>query len=147
MGLVFRPAILKAGTFYPLPQPITKVQIQESWDFERYKVLLEDGDGTVGRSRNGVDVTFQGEVARAGDQLLLSEVEMLAALEELRSVFHADGDAPFSVYLYRDEADETSRYFQQCSVSRFVYDLTRPELYVYSLVLHADDPVMRVGGG
>ncbi|MCG6154902.1 hypothetical protein [Rubinisphaera margarita] len=146
MGLVFRPAILKAGTFHALPQPITKVQIQESWDFERYKVLLEDGDGTVGRSRNGVDITLHGEVARVGDQLLLSEVEMLAALEDLRAVFHADGDASFSVYLYRDEGDESSRYFQECSVTRFVYDLTRPELYVYSLVLHADDPVLRGGG-
>ncbi len=143
MGMVFRPSVRKGGEFFGLPGPISKFQVQDAWDYERYKVLLEAGDGTVGISRNGVDITIQGEVGSVDGEPMLSEVEMLETLEALRSALDATDEELLDFFIYRDDEAEEYRYFRQCSVSRFRYELSRPELYEYSLILHADDPVMQ----
>lgn len=142
MSMQFQPGVTVAGTFRELPGPVTKLQVQDHWDFDRFQPLLGDGDHTVGLARQGVDVSIQGTVAMRGSLLLLSEAEMFAEVQALRLLLQSQAEALFDVYLFRDETTETCRYFKQCSVARFQYDLTQPELYSYSLVFHADDPTI-----
>jgi len=143
MALQFRPTILKQGIYHELPGPITKLQIQERWDFSRYKVLLEDGDGVAGISRNGVEISIAGQIAMQNSQSLFSEEEMFGELEQLRALLDTSLDIKFSFFLYRDDATSTYRYFQDCSVSRFQYNLSKANLYSYSIQIHADNPVMQ----
>ncbi len=143
MGLQFNPTILKQGVYHELPGPITKLQIQDRWDFSRYKVLLEEGDGVAGVSRNGVDITIAGQVAAQNGLLLLQESEMFAEIEQLRLLLDTSSDTKFSFFLYRDDATSTYRYFQDCTVSRFQYNLTRADLYAYSILIHAENPVLQ----
>lgn len=67
---------------------------------------------------------------------------MFLAIEELRDQFAAQTEEKVAFYLYRDEVAESCRFFRDCSVVKFQCDLSQPELYGYSLTLHADDPVM-----
>ncbi|MBL4884421.1 MAG: hypothetical protein JKY95_07790 [Planctomycetaceae bacterium] len=143
MALQFNPTILKQGAYHELPGPITKLQIQDRWDFSRYKVLLEDGDGTAGVSRNGVEITIAGQVAAQDGELLLQETEMFGEIEQLRSLLDTSSDTKFSFFLYRDVGTSTYRYFQNCTVARFQYNLSRADLYTYSILIHAEDPVLQ----
>ncbi len=142
MSLKFSPGVLWGGGFYELPRPVNRVQIQDHWDYSRYQVLLNDGDATRGLSRKGVDINVSGNIASQSGDLLVSEAEMFAAIEELRQIFCSQAESLFVFYLYRDAVSKMSRYFQKCSVSRFQYDISQPELYSYTLTLHADDPVL-----
>ena len=143
MALQFNPTILKQGSYHELPGPITKIQIQDRWDFGRYKVLLEEGDHRMGISRNGVEISIAGQIAMQNSQLLLSEEEMFDELEQLRILLDASSDIKFSFFLYRDVATSTYRYFENCSVSRFQYNLSRANLYSYTIQIHAENPVMQ----
>ena len=143
MALKFNPTILKQGVYHELPGPITKLQIQDRWDWSRYKVLLEDGDGIAGTSRNGVEITIAGQIASQAGEVLLQEEEMFEEIEQLRSLLDTSSEMKFSFFLYRDESTNTYRYFENCSVSRFQYNLNRADLYSYTLLLHAENPVLQ----
>lgn len=142
MSLLFSPGIFANEIFSPLPAPITRLQIQDHWDFDRYQVLFTDGDHTRGISRAGVDLTITGSVASVGGVSLLNEEAMFNAIENLRDSLKQQADELFTFYLFRQQTNQTCRYFRECSVTRFQYDLSQPELYSYALTLHADDPVI-----
>lgn len=142
MGLRFNPGLLVDGEFFELPQPVTQLRVQDHWDFSRFGVILSEGNYTTGLTRRGVDLAVAGQVGRANDLLLLSEAEMFAAIEQLRTVIDSQREARFPFFLYRDATTESCRYFRDCSVARFQYDLSQPELYGYTLTIHADDPVL-----
>ncbi len=138
-----RPAVERGGEVYELPQPITNFAIKDSWDGERFKTLLVDGDTTVGTTRNGVDITLFGEIGSEAGDVALTRAEMLAALEELRARLHVGlDDDKFRFYLYRDVESETYRFFESCTTTRLETDLTNPQAFRFELVIHADDPTI-----
>ena len=136
----FQPGIETESGFLALPGPIERLQVQESWDFERFKVLLQDGGHTVGLSRNGMDIAVAGSVGQRQGDLFLSEAEMLAAVLELQRKIADQAGQLLRFYVFRDAETQVCRYFEGCSVTRFQYDVSSPELYSYALTLHADDP-------
>ncbi|MEX1230454.1 MAG: hypothetical protein WEB58_09445 [Planctomycetaceae bacterium] len=143
MTFIFQPAISFDGERYDLPRPVTKLLIDDAWDFQRFKIPLKAGDQLAGHSRNGVEITLAGQLGTQAGELTASEEEMFAALEELRAALHvADESQKYSFYLYYDELSETYRRFQSCTTVRFTYDLSDVHLFGYSLVIHAEDPVL-----
>jgi hypothetical protein len=139
----FKPAIWRDGVLYELPRPLTSVRLQDSWDYARFKVPLDDGDWTAGHSRNGVDIALEGRVGSHAGILTLSEEEMFAALETLRTHLDASPEAgTFELFLYHDPATGTYRSFRDCCTVRFEYELTDPRLFTYSTVIHAADPTI-----
>lgn len=143
MSFIFHPAISLAGERYELPRPVTKLIIEDAWDFQRFKVPLKAGDQLAGHSRNGVEITLAGQFGTHAGELTASEAAMFAVLEELRTALHVgDESQKFSFYLYYDEATETYRRFQGCTTVRFTYNLSDVHLFGYSLVVHAEDPVL-----
>ena len=85
MTFRFKPAVQRGDQFYELPRPVSHLSIQETWDYERFKTLLVDGDTVVGSTRNGVDITLAGEINSQAGVLTLSEADMFTAIEELRT--------------------------------------------------------------
>jgi hypothetical protein len=109
----------------------------------RFKVPLLPGDINTGFSRNGVDILIDGEIAMTADELHLTEAEMLLQLEELRELVSLTSDIDqYVLAITRDDASVPVSCFRGCSTSRLECDLSNPHLYVYSLVIHADDPVL-----
>ncbi len=143
MAFVFRPAVARGGVILDLPRPVPTLRVQESWQSERFKVPLRDGDFVMGPSRNGVDITLQGQVASQGGALKLDEASMFAALEGLRTALHVGADGPkFQFILYEDEGTETFRHYRRCVTTRFEYDLSDEHLFTYSAVIHAEDAAL-----
>lgn len=143
MAFRFKPAIERDGELYELPRPVPTLSLQETWDGEKYKTLLVDGDTIVGSTRNGVDITVSGEILSQAGELKLTEAEMFAALEELRARVHVgDDDEKYRFYLYHDADSETYRYFQACTTVRLETDLSNLAAFTYRLVVHAEDPVL-----
>lgn len=141
--LHFKPAIWRDGTLYELPRPIRSLRIQDQWDFTRFKVPLVDGDLTVGRSRDGVDIVIAGQIGSQAGMLRLTEAEMFAELEALRAALHQSADdGPYELFVYHDASAGTYRSFRGCSTVRFEYDLSNHALFDYSAVIHADDPTI-----
>ncbi len=137
----FQPVIERGGEFYELPRPITRFAFSDTWDSERFKTLLVDGDTVVGPTRNGVDIHLTGEIASPPGTTLWTPAEMFAALAELRANLHVGvDDDKYRFYLYRDVEAEIYRYFQACTTSRLETDLTNAAVFQYRLVIHADDP-------
>lgn len=139
----FLPAIYKQQQLIELPRPIPLLKIQESWDIERFKVPLADGDHMVGWSRNGVDITLHGQIGSVAGELQLSEEAMFTALERLRTALHV-GDAAemFWFFLYADAASGTYRHFRQCATLKFDYDLSNEHLFTYNAIVHAGDATL-----
>ncbi|MDA0833443.1 MAG: hypothetical protein O2955_04770 [Planctomycetota bacterium] len=143
MSFIFQPAVSLAGERYELPRPVTKLVIEDVWDVQRFKVPLKAGDQLAGHSQNGVEITLTGQFGTRAGELTASEEEMFAALEELRTALHVGDELQkYSLYIYYDELTETYRRFQHCSTIRFAYDLSDVHLFGYSLVIHAEDPVL-----
>lgn len=141
MTFQFKPAIQRSGEFYELPRPVSSLTMQETWDADRFKTLLVDGDTVTGSTRNGVDITLTGELASQGGALNLSEAEMFAALEELRTRLHVGGDAEkYRLYLYHDAASATYRYLDSCTTVRLETDLSKVAAFSYRVVIHAENP-------
>lgn len=141
--LHFKPAIWRDGTLYELPRPIRSLRIQDEWDFTRFKVPLVDGDLTVGRSRDGVDIVIAGQIGSQAGTLRLTEAEMFAELEALRAALNPlPDDEPYEFFVYHDPSAGTYRSFRRCSTVRFEYDLSNHALFEYSAVIHADDPTI-----
>ncbi len=140
MTLRFRPAIARGAEIFDLPRPVPTLRVQESWHSERFKVPLKDGDTLLGHSRNGVDITLQGQVGSQAGELKLDEASMFATLEALRTALHVSADGEkYAFILFHDEALATFRHYRSCSTTRFEYDLSNERLFTYSAVIHAED--------
>lgn len=140
-GFSFRPAVERDGELYELPRPVLHFALKDTWDGERFKTLLVDGDTVVGSTRNGVDLSLTGEIGSPPDTTLLSPAEMFAALAELRTKLHVGADdAKYRFFLYHDAETETYRYFQSCTTVRLETDLSNAQVFRYQLVIHAEDP-------
>ncbi len=134
-----RPAIARGTDIFDLPRPVPSLRVQESWHSERFKVPLRDGDTLLGHSRNGVDITLQGQVASQAGALKLDEASMFETLEALRAALHVSADdAKYWFILYHDEATARFRHYRGCSTVRFEYDLSDEHLFTYSAVIHAE---------
>ena len=143
MTFVFSPAIYRDATLWELPRPVSSMRIQESWDFERFKVPLADGDSHVGHSKQGVDISIEGQFGSQDGVTKLSEAEMFAVLESLRTKLDISADSEkFEFFLYYDISSGTYRKFRECSTVRLEYDLSSPHLFAYSAIVHADDPTI-----
>jgi hypothetical protein len=138
-ALVWRPALWRDGELYEFPRPIPKVRIRETWDAERFKVPLVDGDTLAGGSRNGVEIALSGQiVAETSDPLTL-----LSTLQALREALHITGDDDKAwLFVYHDADAEQYRHFRGCSTVRFHYELRDGLHITYEAVLHADDPTL-----
>ncbi len=143
MSFHFRPAIARGDELFDLPRPVPTLRVQESWHSEKFKVPLRDGDTLLGHSRNGVDITVQGQVGSQAGSLKLDEASMFATLEALRAALHVSADGgKFAFVLYHDDAAGTYRHYRQCSTTRFEYDLSNEHLFTYSAVIHAEDATL-----
>jgi hypothetical protein len=139
----FKPAIWRDSILFEFPRPVPVLKVQESWDVERFKIPLQDGDRWVGHSRNGVEIALQGQVGSQAGALKLTEEEMFAAIEALRTALHVGPDDDrYAFFLFHDDASSTYRHFRNCSTVRLDYDLSNEKLYTYSAVIHAEDPVL-----
>lgn len=140
---VFKPAIWKGSTLYELPRPIVALRIQDSWDFEEFKVPLAGGDFQEGRSLNGVDISIEGQSGTQAGQLKSDEEQMFAELEALRAALDPSSpEETYELFLYHDPSTATYRSFRGCSSVRFEYDLSSPHLFTYSALVHAADPTI-----
>jgi hypothetical protein len=147
MAFVFKPAIWKNSTLYELPRPVLGLRIQDAWDFDELKVPLADGDVIAGRSQQGVDISVEGQVGTQGGTLKASESSMFQELESLRSALSADDpEDTYDFFIYHDASTATYRHFKSCTTSRFEYDLSNKHLFSYSILIHAEDPVIYTTG-
>ena len=143
MAFTFKPAIYRDAVLYELPRPVVSVRVRDVWDFEQFKVPLADGDFVVGHSRDGVEIALEGQIGTQAGALKATEETMFAALEELRSKLSVGSpDETYLLFLYHDVASGTYRHFKKCTTVRFDYDLSDPHLFTYSVVIHAEDPVI-----
>lgn len=147
MAFVFRPAVWRGGMLHELPRPVPVLRIQETWDAEKFKVPLVDGDRLVGLSRNGVDIVVQGQVGSQAGSLKLTEEAMATAIEALRTALHVSADDDFFwLFVFYDAATSTYRHFRQCSTVKFEWDLSDGHLFTYAATIHAQDPVLHTTG-
>jgi hypothetical protein len=136
----FKPGIWRSGSWYELPRPIASVRVLDSWDYAQFKVPLAAGDHVEGRSANGVDIAIEGETGTQAGDVCASEAAMFQEIEALRTAL--GGTGAFELFLYHDSASGTYRSFRECTTVRFEYDLSEPQLYRYSVVIHAADPTI-----
>jgi hypothetical protein len=137
----FQPAVWKGGVLTSLPRPVTALRLSDSWDFERYKTPLADGDVVTGHSRNGVDVLLEGQIGSVSGMLILDEPAMMQAVIDLRGLLDVDNAAGrFGLVLYHNAITGQSRLFEKCTTTRFESDLSDPTLFTYSLLAHASSP-------
>ena len=138
-----RAAIERDGEIYELPQPVTSLTCDDSWDSERFKTLLVDGDTTVGSTRNGIDIAVTGEIGQQAGDVILTDAELFAALSELRDQLHVSPDGPkFRFYLHRDIESESFRFVEGCTAMKLETDMSQRQTMTYRLVIHADDPTI-----
>jgi hypothetical protein len=52
----------------------------------------------------------------------------------------------YRLFLYFDPETSTYRSFRECVTVRFEYDLSKPRLFTYSLVVHASRPSLEQTG-
>lgn len=148
MAFTFKPAILRNAVLYELPRPVVRVRIRDAWDFEQFKVPLADGDFVVGHSRQGVEIALDGQIGTQAGALKATEEAMFAELEQLRSKLSVDSPADeYLFFLYHDAASGTYRHFKRCTTAQFEYDISDPHLFAYSVVIHAEDPVIYATAG
>ena len=143
MTFTFKPALYDGSTLHELPRPVVAMRLKDRWDFEKLKVPLAAGDTLVGHSLDGVDLAIDGQIVSQAGTLLLSEQDMFAELESLRSALDVSASGTkYEFFLYHDAASATYRKFKQCSTLRFEYDLSDKRLFKYSVEVHAEDPVI-----
>ncbi|HVJ84976.1 MAG TPA: hypothetical protein VM452_04980 [Caulifigura sp.] len=143
---IFEPAIWKGGSLWQLPRPVAAIRLADSWDFEKYKTPLADGDLVTGHSRNGLDVQLEGQIGHVAGSLRIDENAMLLAMLNLRTRLDVDNAAGrFRLVLYRNTSTGQSRYFEKCSTVRFESDLSDPRLISYSVLIHASSPELQTG--
>ena len=68
---------------------------------------------------------------------------MFLTLEALRQAVHSSSSVDrYRLFLYFDPATATYRSFRDCATVRFEYDLSRKQLFTYTLVVHASRPTI-----
>lgn len=142
--LQFVPTIVQGDVMTELPRPITVCRIHDSWDFLKMKVPRRDGDQLAGISRDGVEITLEGQIGSHSGEITLGEQTMLATIETLRRALHPLDDIGFALALFQ-EGTHQYRYFRNCLTSRFDFDLSNQHLYSYAISIHASDPVLYEG--
>ena len=143
MSFVFKPAVYKSSALYELPRPVPVLRVRDAWDASRFKVPLADGDALVGHSRQGVDISLEGQIGSQSGSLKTSEGAMLEELEALRSTLDvSSASEKFEFFIYHDATSGTYRKFKLCSTVQFEMDLSNQNLFTYSLVVHAENPVL-----
>lgn len=131
MSLVFRPVILKNGVEFELPRPLSKVLIEDLWDLE------------IGPQKVGTNITLEGQVGSQDGELLLTEDEMLAEIEQLRASSDiVNASEKYSLYLYHDATNEVYRRFANCQTTKLDFDLSNKNLFSYSMLVTTDDPTI-----
>ena len=141
----FRPSIVRTNSVFELPQPVTSVRVQDSFDFAKLKAPQMTGDMLIGHTSSGVDISIEGQIASHAGVLRLSEEQMFLTLEALRQAVHSiSPDDRFRLFLYFDPATATYRSFRECATVRFEYDLSRKQLFTYTLVVHASRPTIEL---
>lgn len=139
----FKPAVYRSSTLYELPRPITTLRLQEAWDFDQFKILLQDGDHLAGHSRQGIDISLEGQIALQAGTLRLTEEEMFDELEALRTSLHiGPEDSKYELFLYHDADTDTFRKFKSVSTLRLETDLSDKHLFTWSALLHAENPTI-----
>lgn len=119
------------------------MRIQDAWDFEQFKVLLQQGDTIAGISQNGVDIAIEGQLAIEDAATLLTEEEMLDSWSTLRQHLDLQPNDAFDLLLYHDDLSANYRGFRSCHTVRCDADFSNPHLYTYSLVIHAQQPQLQ----
>ena len=148
MAFTFKPAIYRDAMLYELPRPVVSVRVREAWDFDQFKVPLAEGDFVVGHSRNGVEISLEGQIGTQAGALKATEQAMFAELEQLRAKLNVGSpQETYLFFLYHDAASGTYRHFKRCTTVRFDYDLSDPHLFSYSVGIHAEDPVIYTTAG
>ncbi len=144
---LFRPSIVRPAAIFELPRPVTSVRIQDSFDYSKLKAPRTTGDMIVGHTSSGVDVAIEGQFGSHAGTPQLSEEQMFLTLESLReAVRSTTPEERYRLFLYFDPETSTYRSFQECVTVRFEYDLSKPRLFTYSLVVHASRPSLEQTG-
>lgn len=144
---LFRPSIVRPTSVFELPRPVTSVRIQDSFDYSKLKAPRVTGDIIVGHTPSGVDIALEGQFGSHVGAPRLTEEQMFLTLESLRLAVHsANPEDRYRLFLYFDPEAATYRSFQDCVTVRFEYDLSKPRLFTYSLVVHASRPEIQQTG-
>lgn len=140
---LFRPSISRTNSLYELPGPILSLRIQDAFDFAKWKAPHVRGDFVAGHTPSGVDLAIEGQIGSHNGNLFITEEQMFGALEQLRVAVHSTSpDDRYRFFLYYDPGTQTYRSFTNCSTVRFEYDLSKKQLFTYTLVIHACDPTI-----
>lgn len=138
-----QPVLYQNAQLHQFPDPVTNVRIRGSWDFAKFKIPLKDGDTIAGRSQHGVEILIEGQVRSQAGETKLSQSEMLAELEALRTVLDASSSqGTYSLFLFHDTTTPFYRKFKSCSTVRFEFDITNNTLFSYSTFIHSEDPTI-----
>lgn len=142
-GETIAPAVYRSAATYELPLPVTLLKVRDSWDFERFKVPLADGDKRTGHSRKGVEITLHGQFGVSGGGFLADEDAMFTELNALRAALDVSPSAgKFEFFLTHDTSTPKYRKFKSCSTEWFEFDVSHRHLFLYKAVIHADDPLI-----
>ena len=140
---MFRPSIVRDSVVYELPRPVISLRIQDSFDYSKLKAPRIAGDILVGHTSSGVDIVIEGQIGSHEGTPQLSEEQMFLTLESLRQSVHSvTPEDRYRLFLYFDPETATYRSFRECATARFEYDLSKPRLFTYSLVVHASQPAI-----
>jgi hypothetical protein len=139
--------IYKSGTFYPFPAPLETFTIEDSYDIDRKKAILVEGEQLAGQSRNAVRVQVSGksQISASTDLAVCTERTQLELYTAFRSNMHVTGTDKFELFMiYSDTAPAYYRKFKNCcpDSARVTFgDDSRLE-YPYSLSFMCEDPVI-----
>ncbi|WP_437186945.1 hypothetical protein SH668x_000316 [Planctomicrobium sp. SH668] len=110
----------------------------------KLKVPRQDGDHLAGASRDGVNISLEGQIGSHAGELKVAESSMLECVDLLREALRSTDERGFFLGMFRDE-EGIYRYFQRCFTNSFDVDFSNPRIYSYSVVIHAGDPVLYEG--
>jgi hypothetical protein len=134
--LQLAPAIQSDAGFVEFPRPILLCRFLDTWDYLKLKVPRRDGDQVSGPSREGVEITIEGQFGRFGGELTLNESQMMQAVSQFRDALHVLSAEGYTLLLFQDE-EGASGQFRNCQTTRCEFDLTNPKLFSYSVSIHA----------
>ena len=142
-GETNEPAIYQNAALHKFPLPIRKLRIRDAWDFQQFKVPLKDGDQLTGHSQQGVEILIEGQVALQDGAAKLTEGEMFAEIESLRTVLDAGSSSgKYELFLFHDTVTPYYRKFKSCATRQLEINLANRDLFSYSVLIHAEDPVI-----
>ncbi len=142
-GETIQPKIYAGTTLYEFPRPVQALRMRDTWDFDRSKVPLKDGETLAGQSRKGVAIFLNGQIASQAGTSKQTEAAMFAEIESMRSHLNDNAtNGKFELFLFHDSATPYYRKFKNCSTLRFDVDLSNRNLFTYTMEIHSDDPTL-----